>query len=404
VTDATIAAPPRWARRVADGCLWFTAATIPLSTTGMQLGVAGLAVLSVASAIQGWGIVRRTPLDGVIGFFFACCAVSTLASGHPLEAIGWIKLWTTGSFFVVYWWLEGARGGNRFMRTLAVAGGVAGLYGIVQHFTGIDWYREMLGRPRRVRPRTPSDPRFAVVGFFRNYLTFAHNMVMPYCAALALGLRGDGGWLVAALVILTAILYSTARGAWLAVVAASILIVAFGRGRRAAAVALALASVVAVTVGQSAALQRGVGSMFALDGENVGRVAIYRVNLDIIHDHPWFGLGFGRYQTAARPYYREAAKADRHSHAHNNFLHIAAEAGLITVGAFALLFAFILRLGWDAVRGGDPRARLAAVGAYGAVIGFLVGGLTQYTFGDSEVVLAMWCVVAVLMRCRPQEA
>ena len=31
--------PPPWARSIADALLWFTAATIPLSTTGMQLGV-----------------------------------------------------------------------------------------------------------------------------------------------------------------------------------------------------------------------------------------------------------------------------------------------------------------------------------------------------------------------------
>ena len=396
--------PPRWARRAANGCLWFTAATIPLSTTGMQLGVGGLVALSVAAWLSGWGVVRRTPLDTALGLFFGCAALSTLVSGHPLQATAWIKSWTVVSFFVVYWWLDGATGANKFMRTLAAAGGLAALYGIVQHFTGIDWYREMLGRPRRVRPRTPNDPHFAVVGFFRNYLTYAHTMVMPYSAALGLGLRSEGGWWVAALVIVTAILFSTARGAWLAVLAATIVIVSFGRGRPAALVVLALLAVVAITVGQSAALQRGVGSMFALNGDNAGRVAIYGVNLDIIHDHPWFGLGFGRYQPAAAPYYRSAAKADRKSHAHNNFLQIAAEGGLVTVAAFAFLFAAALRLGLDAVHARNPVARTTALGAWGAVIGFLVGGLTQYTFGDSEVVLGIWCVLAVLLRCRPHAA
>ena len=141
--------------------------------------------------------------------------------------------------------------------------------------------------------------------------------------------------------------------------------------------------------------------MFDLNGDNAGRVAIYTVNLDIIRDHPWVGLGFGRYHRAARPYYSATKAADRQSHAHNNFLQIAAEAGLFTLAAFALLFATGLRFGLDGVHGRAPPAPTTAAGAWGGIVGFLVGGLTQYTFGDGEVVLGMWCVLAVLLRCRP---
>jgi O-antigen ligase len=83
---------------------------------------------------------------------------------------------------------------------------------------------------------------------------------------------------------------------------------------------------------------------------NAGRLGIYKANLDIVRDHPVFGLGFGRYQRAARPYYDRHPDADRRSHAHNNFLQIAAEAGLVGLAAFTLLFATMLRFGIEAVR------------------------------------------------------
>ncbi len=35
------------------------------------------------------------------------------------------------------------------------------------------------------------------------------------------------------------------------------------------------------------------------------------------------------------------------------------------------------------------------------MVGFLVGGVTQYTFGDNEVALAMWFTLALLMRLAP---
>jgi len=80
--------PPLAARRAADTLLGVTAAAIPLSTTGMEAGVLGLAALSCAALIGKWGVVRRTPLDGVLALFAGVLALSTLASGHPLEASG----------------------------------------------------------------------------------------------------------------------------------------------------------------------------------------------------------------------------------------------------------------------------------------------------------------------------
>ena len=60
-----------------------------------------------------------------------------------------------------------------------------------------------------------------------------------------------------------------------------------------------------------------------------------------------------------------------------------------------------LRFGAETVAAArDPDVRATALGACLALTGFLVGGLTQYTFGDSEVAVAMWATLAVLMRLR----
>jgi len=118
-----------------------------------------------------------------------------------------------------------------------------------------------------------------------------------------------------------------------------------------------------------------------------------------VHERPILGLGFGRYQWAAPPYYAAYPAADRRSHAHNNFLQIAAEAGLTGLAAFGLVYATVLRRGAEAiVRAPDPATWAAAAGAWAGVIGFLVGGLTQYTFGDAEVAIAMWVALAILAR------
>jgi len=52
----------------------------------------------------------------------------------------------------------------------------------------------------------------------------------------------------------------------------------------------------------------------------------------------------------------------------------------------------------------SAEARHAAAGAWAGVLGFLVGGVTQYTFGDAEVAIAMWTALALLMRCAESPA
>ncbi len=393
------ALPPA-ARRAADALLAFTAAAVPLSTTGMEAGIIGLGVLSAVAVVARWPVVRRTPLDALLAVFYAALALSTLASGHPLQATGWARLWVVLAYFVVFWWLRDAPHAARLARIVVVAGVVAAAYGLLQHATGVDWYRGLLGRPILVRPREEGETGYAVIGFFRNYLTFAHTMLFPFAWAAAWAASGSVGAAAAALVILLAIVHSTARGAWLAMAAIVLALAAIGRARRAGVLVAVLAAAGVLAIGASPDLRREAGAMFARGGINAGRVGIYGANLDVVHDHPVLGLGFGRYERAAAPYYAAHPTADRRSHAHSDYLQMAAEAGLVGLAAFVLLYLSALRAGWLAVRRTRGPAAWAAAGAWCGVVGFLVGGATQYNFGDNEVAIAMWLALAVLMRCR----
>ena len=45
----------------------------------------------------------------------------------------------------------------------------------------------------------------------------------------------------------------------------------------------------------------------------------------------------------------------------------------------------------------EPLRSLALGGVLG-IVGFLLGGLTQYNFGDAEVVIVLWATAGVVMR------
>ena len=199
--------------------LAFTAASAPLSISGMQIGMVALAVLAAAGVGRSWNVVRRTPLDGVLAICAGALALSTVVGGHVLQAGDWLRHWVALAYFVVFWWLRDRDHARRLALVVVIAGGVAGAYGILQHFTGADWYRALFGFATRALPRVPGAQGFAVVGFFRNYLTFAHVMIFPFAWAAAMALAGRTAGMVAAVLIVVAIAFSTARGAWLAVFA-----------------------------------------------------------------------------------------------------------------------------------------------------------------------------------------
>jgi O-antigen ligase len=386
-------------RRAANGLLVLLAVSIPLSTTGMVVALVGLVAVTLAAWWTGERVVRATPLDGVLGLFVGALALSTLASGRPWEAATAPKIWVMVGYFAVYWWLRDAEHARRFARLVLAAGAVAACYGVLQHFTGADWYRALLGRTQMVHPRVEGAEGFAAVGFFRNYLTYAHVLLVPFALAVAGAASGSVAAAAALPALVLALAFSTARGAWIA--AGAVGVASACLSRRGLAVVGATVALGALAWIVSPGLREQAAPMVGMGGDNAARVAIARANLDVVHDHPVFGLGFGRYQTAALPYYQRHPEADRHSHAHNNFLQRAAEAGLVGLTAFTLLFVMALRLGFEAVvrtRAGPAQA--TALGAWLALGGFLVGGLTQYTFGDNEVAIAMWSMLAVLMRLR----
>src|SRR5262249_50134301 len=150
------ASPPPAVRRLADALLACLALSTPLSISGMQIAMGALGILALLGIPLRWGVVRRTPLDGVLALLFGVFAVSTVASGHPFRAVGWLRPpWLLSSYFVVSWWLRDRDHARRMALFVVAAGAVAGGYGVLQHFTGVDWYREAIGSATRVRPRVP---------------------------------------------------------------------------------------------------------------------------------------------------------------------------------------------------------------------------------------------------------
>ena len=137
-----------------------------------------------------------------------------------------------------------------------------------------------------------------------------------------------------------------------------------------------------------------LGEGFAPD---TSRLEMVRAGIGMIRDHPLFGVGPERISVEFPRYYSGSGNlADfYYGHLHNNILQIAAERGLLCLAAFFWLIAAIYVQLVRMLKTSGEATRWAALSAISALTGFLVAGLFEYNFGDSEVLMLLLFILSV---------
>jgi O-antigen ligase len=377
--------------------------------------VAGLAAsISLAQvslvALGAWLILARRagltgplrlPLLGPLAAFAGWTVVAALASGRPLDSLLTARSVLT---LAALWVVANAvpPGGVRAFATgLFLAVSVVAALAVVQ-VTACPWL-ETFGRP-------PVVGRFVVKcarahGFYSIYMTLAGVLTLVLVAALPrlARLERDARWgWPAWLVGLAALALTYVRGAWLAFAAGTLgAALALGRHRLlvlavAAAGMLALAAVPGVHSRLS-----GLGNL--RDDTTRDRLAMLDAGVRLVRAHPLTGIGPGQlrhlYPEVASP----EAMRQATSHLHNTPLQIAVERGLpgwvawlaIFVTFFARAAAVMRRLPAAAP------ARPVALGSLVAIGAFLISGLFEYNFGDTEVLLVALTLMALPFAADP---
>jgi O-antigen ligase len=128
------------------------------------------------------------------------------------------------------------------------------------------------------------------------------------------------------------------------------------------------------------------------------RLYMWGSGLQILRDRPWTGVGIRGVNSVYPAYKDPNAVRDQRGHLHNNFIQIAAERGLIGVACWLWIWVAFYRQTWKTARGlgpGNPRGTALVVGSLASVTGFHVAGLFEYTFGDSEVIMLVYFLMAL---------
>ena len=146
-----------------------------------------------------------------------------------------------------------------------------------------------------------------------------------------------------------------------------------------------------------------IGNM--ADSSTSYRVRIWLGSLAMLKDFGFSGVGYGSeaFNTIYPAYAMHGVYAQ---HAHNLFLQILCDSGIVGLLVFLGLIVSFYRMMLTAIRHtSDSRARVLQIGGVSAVSGFLVQSLTDYTFYNYRVMLLFFGMLGLcVLFARRREA
>lgn len=331
--------PNRLSERLAWALLWLFVFSIPWQKS---VGVAGLGTLShllgiLAFAAGAAAALRRRSLRfpnlalALAGAWVLWSAATYFWSVDPPATAGraltFFQLW--GMFWLVWDQCRSPRRQTHLLQAYVLGSVVASALGVLRYWQGHQTYYR----------------RYTAPGFDPNDFGLILALAIPM--ALYLSLRGKRSlrWtsLVAALAIIPGLLLTASRTALV------VGIVGFGfalwtwraasRWQRAASLLLLvvlLAGVFQFAPEHSRERLATLPTALA-QGTLHNRTHIWKAGLKAFKRHPLVGVGAGAYPAAVRPWLGVPGLPGHQYVAHNTFLSVLVEGGLIGFGLFALL-------------------------------------------------------------------
>jgi len=288
----------------------------------------------------------------------------------------------------------------------AAAGvGLQGLLGLYQYAAGIPAEKAW------VDPAQAAYLKVRVLGTFGNPNVFAEYLVLllPLAVGLFFAARrlfDRVPWLGISVAGALALVLTFSRGGWAGLGVAAVVFAIFYDRRLAVLMLVAAVVVVSLPAGQNLVLRRLQSIVTPGDSSSFYRLAVWGETVDMIRDFWLSGVGLGHraYMLLYPQYMHDRTK--RPFHAHNTYLELLAETGILGLLAFAWLVWRLFRTSLASLRAlarrpaGDHSAgalRALTAGGLAALAGALVHGMVEPLLYIPRVTFTFWFVVGVLL-------
>lgn len=131
---------------------------------------------------------------------------------------------------------------------------------------------------------------------------------------------------------------------------------------------------------------------------NSERILMWNSAWKMFNDNPIAGVGLGQYaEKYQTEYISPEAKERGQGHAHNNFLQLLAETGLIGFLSFCFMFGAII---FNTLKDWRKYYNTAALMFFAATCGILIQGFTEFNFGNRIVMTFYFFIMALYLQYR----
>ena len=134
------------------------------------------------------------------------------------------------------------------------------------------------------------------------------------------------------------------------------------------------------------------------DGSNLGRFDVWTSSINMFKDHPVTGVGIGQWRTIYEASYRLPTENQHLYHAHNNFIQLLGEVGLLGLLGVLIFYGSIIIdnfVVWFKKR--DPYSLCAMIAVMCYVFVF---GQVEYTLDNSSGMRIMYFMLATMLQLR----
>jgi O-antigen ligase len=243
---------------------------------------------------------------------------------------------------------------------------------------------------------------------FAHPTALAHFLMLSFPLAFALGLRGPVRWrwlmMASGTLGLAGLMLTQTRGSIIgAAVALTWMMVRWAPFRRLAFAGLGLIAIVAVlnlgsvTKSQPVTVASDRLGTLSLDSTGDDRLHIWRTTPDIVASNPFLGVGQGNFSVVSPSYGLRDIGGLPFDHAHNLFLNVAAECGLL---GLALLMIFLIVLAGNARQAlshPDNDLYPLAIAVSASLLALLVNSLTEYPLRQNLIMATIMIDVGLLL-------
>jgi O-Antigen ligase/PDZ domain len=132
------------------------------------------------------------------------------------------------------------------------------------------------------------------------------------------------------------------------------------------------------------------------DDSTARRIRYMRAGLRVIPQYPLTGVGMD----SVKLHWQEWGFPGEYiTHTHSTPIQIAMDRGLPALASYIWLMAAIMLMLWRGYRNetADEFSQSLMLGALGALAGFSVSSLTNYNFGDSEVLMLLLLILSLVI-------